>query len=321
MILLKLKYKVIDLIFDKFYIFLIFIYLILLLGIYIKYLFNLPNFNFGFIVILIIPGIYNWLIYFFENRDFKNIENNSCLSENKKKIMQANIDKKYMESILIRHIRLALIFFTAFFSGYLICNFNEITLNKLIFKILFGFSISIYLGYTFLYESNDRKRAHNFFHARILLPIFGIIPVLFNLFFDQIMSFFKQFSHYDYFMFALTLVLLCATLAVLSFTYAMALKNKDESIKDFMMKSGEYFFISTIFCIFCLSCLFVLSISGDFFNPNNNINILNGYNFLLINFFVVIILSFFVSFIYSMKYLMKGIILSLKNLPFEFDLF
>lgn len=249
-----------------------------------------------------------------------NIKNNKSISENKKKIKYANIDKKYMESTLIKHVRFVLIFFTAFFSGYLICNFNEITLNKLIFKILFGFFISIYLGYTFLYESYNRQRAHNFFYGRILLPIFGIIPILFNFSFNQIISFFKQFSNYDYFMFALTLILLCATLAVLSFTYSMALNPKDDSTKNFMIKSGEYFFISTIFCIFSLSCLFILSISWDFFNPNNNINLLNWHDFLIINFFVIIILFFFVSFVYSMKYLLKGIILSLKKLPFEFGL-
>lgn len=151
--------------------------------------------------------------------------------------------------------------------------------------------MSFFFGYTVLYEANNRKRAKNFFNAKSLLPIFGIIPVLFNFIFKDIINIFTELSNYDYSMFALTFALLCATLSILSFTYSTTLDPK-ESIRQNMINSGKYFFISTIHCLIFLSCLFILKLIWNTSNISalDNINIMNLNYFLIANISVILIL-------------------------------
>lgn len=315
------KIKIINLVFDKFYIFLIFIYFFMILGLYSKHYFKLPDFEYGILLMLFVPGIYNRIIYSLENRDFKQIQNNKKLNEQEKRIESSKIDAKYMTSKLIILLRFLLISSVSFISGYLIYKNGSLSMGKFIYTILCGFFLSFNIGYTFLYEADNRNRAKNFFRAKWIVSILAIIPLMFYFFSDDIINGLTYMSNYDYSMFALTFALLCATLSVLSFTYAMTIED-DKNTKKSMKKSGEYFFISTIFCLIFLSCLFILSLIWNSANMTSltNVNIMNPYNILIANSSVSIILSFFVSFVYSMKYLLKGIILSLKNLNFEYDL-
>lgn len=315
------RIKIINLVFDKFYMFLIFIYFLMILGVYTKHYFKLPNFEYGTLLILFLPGIYNWIIYSLENRDLKQIQDNEKLNEHEKRMESSKIDAKYMTSKYIILLRFLLIASVSFISGYLIYKNNPQSMVKFIYILLCGFFMSFNIGYTFIYEADNRKRAKNFIQARGVLTIIAIIPIIFYFISNDIINAFTDMSNYDYSMFALTFALLCATLSVLSFTYAMTIED-EENTKKAMKQSGEHFFISTIFCLIFLSCLFILSLIWDSVNITSltNVNILNLYNFLIANSSVLIILSFFVSFIYSMKYLIKGIILSLKNLNFEYEL-
>lgn len=293
----------------------------MILGVYTKHYFKLPNFEYWIWLISFVPAIYNWIINSLENRDLKQIQNNKKLNDQEKRIESSKIDAKFMTSKFIILLRFLLIASVSFTSGYLIYKNDTLSMTKFIYTLLSSFFISFNIGYTFLYEANNRNRAKNFFHARWILPILAITSLIFYFLSDNIINTLTYMSNYDYSMFALTFALLCATLSVLSFTYAMTIENNDNT-KKAMKKSGEYFFISTIFCLIFLSCLFILSLIWNSANITSliNVNILNPYYFLIANSSVLIIISFFVSFIYSMKYLLKGIILSLQNLNFEYDL-
>ena len=310
--MLKYFKKSTNLVFDNLYVFLIFVYFFMVLGICTKHYFQLPNYDYGILIVLFIPAIYNQIIYSLETRDLKRIDNDNNLNSKEKQMKKSKIDSKYMTSKFIILIRFFLIIIVSFSFGVLIHRNNSISMIQLIYNLLFGFFMSAYLGYTFLYESDDRKRAENFFHMKTILPLLGIIPLIFNFIFEDIIKLFVGLSTYNYSMFALTFALLCATLSVLSFTYAMTLNSTNEQekeTKDNMLKSGEYYFISTIFCLFFLSSLFILSyiLNSVDLSSLKNINIFNREHFTIANGCVLMIVSFFITFIYSMKYLLKGI--------------
>lgn len=324
--MLKYFKKIINLVFDNLYVFLIFVYFFMILGICTKHYFKLPNFDYGVLILLFIPEIYNRIIYSLETRDLKRIDNDNNLNSKEKQRKKSKIDSKYMTSKFIILIRFFLIIIISFSFGVLIHRNYSISMIQFISTLLYGFFMSAYLVYTFLYEADNRKRAENFFNMKTLLPLLGTILIIFNFIFEDIIKIIANLSKYDYSMFALTFALLCATLSVLSFTYAMALNSTNEQEKETknnMLKSGEYYFISTIFCLFFLSSLFILSyiLNSVDLSSLDNINIFNREYFTIANCCVLMIVSFFITFIYSMKYLLKGIYLSLKNLPFDYDLF
>ena len=82
--MLKYFKKIINLVFDNLYVFLIFVYFFMILGICTKYYFKLPNFDYGILIVLFIPAIYNRIIYSLETRDLKRIDNDNNLNSKEK---------------------------------------------------------------------------------------------------------------------------------------------------------------------------------------------------------------------------------------------
>ena len=103
--------------------------------------------------------------------------------------------------------------------------------------------------------------------------------------------------------------MLCATLAVLSFTYTMV---DNQEGKDKMNENGKGYFISTIISMVIL----LLILISSKIKPAliNSISIENWFNFILVNIYAISIIIIFILTIYLIYYMISCSISSLKIL-------
>lgn len=115
----------------------------------------------------------------------------------------------------------------------------------------------------------------------------------------------------DYSTISLAIVMLCATLSVLSFTYTMVENQED---KDKMNENGKGYFISTILSMIILLLILVSSkIKPALID---SITIENWYNFILTNIYAISIITIFILTIYLIYYMISCSISALKILKF-----
>lgn len=115
----------------------------------------------------------------------------------------------------------------------------------------------------------------------------------------------------DYSTISLAIVMLCATLAVLSFTYTMV---DNQEGKDKMNENGKGYFISTIISMVILLLILISSKIKPVLI--NSISIENWFNFILVNIYAISIIIIFILTIYLIYYMISCSISSLKILKF-----
>lgn len=189
-----------------------------------------------------------------------------------------------------------------------------------VLTILISFSLSLGLNNTLrkrLNVFNDPKIESQMNIEAIITCVCGIIlvsamyyPPLWNLlnFFINIIL----FNLSDYFSISIAIIMLCATLSVLSFTYSM-IDNQEE--KNKMNENGKGYFTSTILSFAILVLLFISSSLKHILLifPED---IMNWQYFLLINTYAFFIMTIFILTIFMTYYIIKCSISSLKILKF-----
>ena len=113
----------------------------------------------------------------------------------------------------------------------------------------------------------------------------------------------------EYSTISMAVVMLCATLSVLSFTYSMVEFN---DYKKEMNETGKKFFISTILSMVVLFFIFILSNIHPFINENYFF----GFNFLISNIYLILIIMIFVLGTHIISHIVQGCISSLEILNF-----
>ena len=115
---------------------------------------------------------------------------------------------------------------------------------------------------------------------------------------------------------SIAIIMLCATLSMLSFSYHSLLK--DDKIKNDVKNNGEMFFISTILSIFSIVSLYLFSIIfPNLKNISYDFSLEVLVNFLFVNISIVFMLIFLFTTVYALYFLLKGCKSSLKILNFD----
>ena len=109
-------------------------------------------------------------------------------------------------------------------------------------------------------------------------------------------------------MFNLTVILLCATIALLSFTHAMVLD--DEEIGEYK-KNGERFFTATIFSMIIFFIMLVLTLMRPYMTLINDANILN---MILMSIYSVLSIDTILFTVLTIYYVIVSTIETLKHL-------
>ncbi|MEN6554199.1 MAG: hypothetical protein ABFC34_15075 [Methanobacterium sp.] len=110
----------------------------------------------------------------------------------------------------------------------------------------------------------------------------------------------------------LSMILVYATLSLLSFTYVLTLNKKSDDYEEksqMMRKSGELFFISTCVAIIGLSLIYAFEIIIKLF-PDQNIITEPIPGWIILYFFAALLIL-----IYSVIYFLFGLGIILKNIP------
>lgn len=197
-------------------------------------------------------------------------------------------------------------------SNCSIINFNTY-FTTVFSSLIFALIVNETLRKIFLIEEQFKKQ------NILLIPII-ITYIIFlegNLFISKILKdILSNLS--NYFSISIAIIMLCATLSLLAFTYCMILE-KDDGKRQEMKENGEKYFISTIFSMISLVLVFITTI----IEPNIkiidllNLNISNILNFILVNFYMVIILFISILTLYSIYFLIISSKSSLEILNFE----
>lgn len=112
---------------------------------------------------------------------------------------------------------------------------------------------------------------------------------------------------------AIAIVVLCATLSALSFTYCSTLKNNDNYCK--MKKNGEGYFISTILSMILLILIYISSLMSHVINLTNLFR-LNLMEYLFINIYTITLILSISLLTYAIYYMVTSSFSTLKILGF-----
>ena len=120
----------------------------------------------------------------------------------------------------------------------------------------------------------------------------------------------------DYLNISIALIMLCATLSMLSFSYYSI--NDEKNKKDKIKECGESFFIATILSAFSLINLYLFSLmKPQLDNIGIVFNLMLLEKFLLLNILIIFLIIFLITMLYTLYYLIYGSISSLKVLNFN----
>ncbi|WP_303295161.1 hypothetical protein [Methanobrevibacter woesei] len=257
-------------------------------------------------------------------------------------------DCYFILNILILLLSFSVFFLTIFYEKFF-QNRDKYFLNKYIkFLKIIGFLALIFLPFLIgLHVNFDTKLPveSNVFYLKVLL-IFALTIVYNDNILNRLMMDYKESKsrlifmigslillplavHYmdillivlesiifyfsDFLSISLSILVFCATLSLLAFTYCMVIEDKNK--KEEMLKNGEDFFVATIFSIFSLILLFLISYMQTFnvtaINSLFSINLIFGFIFL------VLICSMLYILLITLNYLINGIYSSLKVLNFK----
>lgn len=111
----------------------------------------------------------------------------------------------------------------------------------------------------------------------------------------------------------IAIIMLGIGLSALSFSYCSILTNNE--VKENIKKNGEGYFIASILSMFAIVFLFIASILSQHITlmPLKNLNAWN-FEFILLNFYSIILIIIFSFAVYSSYCMIKCSILSLKEL-------
>ena len=191
--------------------------------------------------------------------------------------------------------------------------------SNFILMILSAFVLSLTFNNTLRKRLNifNDEKIENMMNSEFLISFLGLVVlylILNNSYFLELLNFILYIIllHLsDYSTISLAIVMLCATLSVLSFTYTMV---EDQEDKDKMNENGKGYFISTILSMIILLLILISSKIKPMLI--NSIAIENLFNFILINIYAISIITIFILTIYLIYYMISCSISSLKILKF-----
>ena len=276
------------------------IYIITVIGIILSLIFK-PNYPYGIILTILSVTflcIYLEMIYdfFFKNKsdDFKN------------KFIRFH-DMIGIISLLITPLLIG------FFSN------NKNITNE---TNLFTITILISFSYTLIYNFEVRKRIFNekiniseiyVGSALIILLVILFLPNglnSLNYLFSYILGDIPRFLTVS-----IAIIMLCATLSALSFTYHSTICNKKDQKE--MKKNGEGYFIATILSMISIISIFIASLIKIKTPIIINLNLDNIINFLLLNIYSILFMIAFSFIAITIYCLLKCSISSLKILKLD----
>lgn len=193
------------------------------------------------------------------------------------------------------------------------------TAPNLILMILSSFVLSLTFNNTLrkrLNISNDEKIEYTM-NSESIISFLGLAVLYIILNNNKLLELVNKLINTilnnlpDYSTISLAIVMLCATLSVLSFTYTMVENQKD---KDKMNENGKGYFISTILS---MTILLLILISSKI-KPMliNSITFENWFNFIFTNIYTISIITIFILTIYLLYYMISCSISSLRILKF-----
>lgn len=191
--------------------------------------------------------------------------------------------------------------------------------SNFILMILSAFVLSLTFNNTLRKRLNifNDEKIENMMNSEFLISFLGLVVlylILNNSYLLELLNFILYIIllHLsDYSTISLAIVMLCATLSVLSFTYTMV---EDQEDKDKMNENGKGYFISTILSMIILLLILISSKIKPMLI--NSIAIENLFNFILINIYAISIITIFILTIYLIYYMISCSISSLKILKF-----
>ena len=191
--------------------------------------------------------------------------------------------------------------------------------SNFILMILSAFVLSLTFNNTLRKRLNifNVEKIENMMNSEFLISFLGLVVlylILNNSYLLELLNFILYIIllHLpDYSTISLAIVMLCATLSVLSFTYTMV---EDQEDKDKMNENGKGYFISTILSMIILLLILISSKIKPMLI--NSIAIENLFNFILINIYAISIITIFILTIYLIYYMISCSISSLKILKF-----
>lgn len=188
--------------------------------------------------------------------------------------------------------------------------------NVFYLKVLIIFALTICYNDNILRRlmmGYDESKIRMIFMAGLLI----LLPIVVK--YIDILMFIKSivFHFSDFLSISLSILVFCATLSLLAFTYCMVIEDKNE--KKEMVKNGEDFFVATIFSVFSIMLLFLISYMQTF-----NVTIINSLfsiNFIFGAIFLFLICLLLYMLLIALNYLIKGVYSSLKVLNFKVNSF
>lgn len=277
------------------------IYILILAGFGLSVLYKVhPKFLYLISIIQFIPITFSYIYY--RTNYFKNLSEDSFV-----KIIKSLY---YMAILLIP-------FLTGFFLNTTIYRFD--ILNEYTLKMILSFSYTwIYLGSIKNLLFSNKNRLDNDVSQNIIFVLAMVLILAFAYpKFTSIVNYcFKLISDINFMNISIAIIMLCATLSMLSFSYHSLLK--DDKIKNDVKNNGEMFFISTILSIFSIVSLYLFSIIfPNLKNISYDFSLEVLVNFLFVNISIVFMLIFLFTTVYALYFLLKGCKSSLKILNFD----
>ena len=213
-----------------------------------------------------------------------------------------------------------MIFLPVLISFYtFICFKNDLTFNYFIIFISYSFVTSLIfnniLKYRLLIEYPENV---NELILKILL-LLGIVISVFIMSSPQIIITITNMLNLNLSEIgtltniAIAVVVLCATLSALSFTYCSTLKNNNGSCK--MKKNGEGYFISTILSMILLILIYISSLMSHVINLTNLFR-LNLIEYIFINIYTIALIVSVILLAYIIFYMITSSFSTLKILGF-----
>ena len=213
-----------------------------------------------------------------------------------------------------------MIFLPLLISFYtFVCFKYDLTFNHVMILISYSFVISLIfnnnLKYRLLIEYPENV-------SELLLQsllVFGIIISFFVIIYPQIIIAITNMLNLDLSEIgtltniAIAIVILCATLSALFFTYCSTLKNNNGSCK--MKKNGEGYFISTILSMILLILIYISSLMSHVINLTNLFR-LNLIEYIFINIYTIALIVSVILLAYIIFYMITSSFSTLKILGF-----
>jgi len=240
-----------------------------------------------------------------------------------KKVLKKYISNELFDKILFMTY-MSLLLIIPLLNGYFYGSSLKISdkIDYYLVKIIISFFVSwMYVGLIRKYYFSKNNKIGTEEYSLLLLMFVTFLQIIFTTFSNLIYVIndllMKIIEDINYLNISIAIIMLCATLAMLSFSYYSFIN--DDLKKDKIKENGEGFFIATFLSVFSLISLYLFSIIKQQLNIMSiELNICS-FEFILLNILIMIIIFFLITTIYALYYLLYGCISSLKIL--NFDLF